>query len=522
MSLKKSTGMNLEVFELPRVAVAILAGPYRKITLQFSDEFQSQAILVVKELERQLNVLNHSADLFVLADTSYGSCCVDQIAASHVQSDFVVHFGHACLSRNVLHLPVLFIFCEKVFDKAILDEMSSYFVGALLSQEEAKETKEYIIFSSVQYSYYNDILLDAMKELLPNFIFIKTNITRETNPARLSEWDNFTGLNLETDKNDVKLCYILERPTILPIHSQLEEFGILYVGPESRTLTTLIMSHHYNRPIFSFDPERTNKGRLEGASVNRDLMRRCLLIEKGLSAEIFGILIGTLGVHNYLAIVSRLTSLIKAAGKKYYIISVGHLNPAKLANFLEIDAFVLVACHENAFLDYSRSKEFLKPILTPFELMAALETDSEDGSSALQRWTIDFDKFLHMSDLREEILNESISLIDKGEKEYIPRYSFATGKLVQNRHQLSNDQSKEGPLLLAYEASQSGTYIHYIFNILIFLAYDRFQRRTFKGLEIKSSDDNISSTNGIHDKVERLVIGSSGTARNYTNESLNI
>ena len=37
--------------------------------------------------------------------------------------------------------------------------------------------------------------------------------------------------------------------------------------------------------------------------------------------------------------------------KKSYTISVGKLNPSKLANFLEIECFVLVACPENSLID---------------------------------------------------------------------------------------------------------------------------------------------------------------------------
>lgn len=36
------------------------------------------------------------------------SCCVDEVAAEHVDGDCVIHFGHACLSRNS-RLPVLHI-----------------------------------------------------------------------------------------------------------------------------------------------------------------------------------------------------------------------------------------------------------------------------------------------------------------------------------------------------------------------------------------------------------------------------
>ena len=67
-------------------------------------------------LKRELDT---SCELYILADTSYGryvkftiihiedrskvflSCCVDEVAASHVDADVVVHYGHACMSQYV-------------------------------------------------------------------------------------------------------------------------------------------------------------------------------------------------------------------------------------------------------------------------------------------------------------------------------------------------------------------------------------------------------------------------------------
>ena len=49
-----------------------------------------------------------------------------------------------------------------------------------------------------------------------------------------------------------------------------------------------------------------------------------------------GIAIGTLGVAGYLKALDRLRSLIVAAGKKPYVMVMGKLNPAKLANFPEV------------------------------------------------------------------------------------------------------------------------------------------------------------------------------------------
>jgi hypothetical protein len=40
--------------------------------------------------------ITHSC--YVLADTSYGACCVDVVAAQHVAAQGIVHFGDACMS----------------------------------------------------------------------------------------------------------------------------------------------------------------------------------------------------------------------------------------------------------------------------------------------------------------------------------------------------------------------------------------------------------------------------------------
>lgn len=45
----------------------------------------------------------------VLGDTSYGACCVDEVAAAHISADGIIHYGHACLSAPA-SLPVLYVF----------------------------------------------------------------------------------------------------------------------------------------------------------------------------------------------------------------------------------------------------------------------------------------------------------------------------------------------------------------------------------------------------------------------------
>ena len=90
---------------------------------------------------------------------------------------------------------------------------------------------------------------------------------------------------------------------------------------------------------------------------------------------------------NYLPLIAHLRATIKRAHKKSYTISVGKINPAKLANFLEVEAFVLVACPENSLLD---AKEFLRPIVTPYELEVALQP----AQTWTGRYVLDFEQLL--------------------------------------------------------------------------------------------------------------------------------
>jgi diphthamide biosynthesis protein 2 len=54
---------------------------------------------------------------------------------------------------------------------------------------------------------------------------------------------------------------------------------------------------------------------------------------------------------SYLPLISHIRKMLSRARKKSYTISVGKLNPEKLANFMEIECFVIVACPENSVVE---------------------------------------------------------------------------------------------------------------------------------------------------------------------------
>lgn len=79
--------------------------------LQFPDNLLPDSVEVALRLENRID-----KKVYILGDTSYGSCCVDEIAAEHIHADSIIHFGHACLNPNV-RIPVFHVLPKKEIDR---------------------------------------------------------------------------------------------------------------------------------------------------------------------------------------------------------------------------------------------------------------------------------------------------------------------------------------------------------------------------------------------------------------------
>lgn len=75
------------------------------------------------------------------------------------------------------------------------------------------------------------------------------------------------------------------------------------------------------------------------------------------------------------------------AGKKTYTFLMGKPNPAKLANFPEVDVFVLIADPEGLILD---SREYYAPLITAYEAHLAFSPDAQWAGT----YCLDFDCLL--------------------------------------------------------------------------------------------------------------------------------
>ncbi|KAI1074855.1 putative diphthamide synthesis protein-domain-containing protein [Whalleya microplaca] len=354
------------VYEISRTAAEISKRGWGRIALQFPDAMLADAPWVVGALGSELERLSDTQEregeqerrpeqrLYILADTSYSACCVDEIAAEHADADGVVHYGRACLSPTS-RLPVLHIFTRQKLD---YDAVADVFV-----QEFPEKMEKVVVMADVMFQEHVAPVCALLRERGYSEV-VATDIVHDPSGAipnrKLVAPDGFTEEeDNSTDKNHdlatYHLFHISSPPTslLLTLSSRLASLHI-YPTPSSP----------YTATSTDDPPDPSTTPGL--------LRRRYGLVIRLATASIIGILVNTLSVRNYMGTIAALRAQVAAAGKKSYTIVVGKLNAAKLANFAEVDGWVVVGCWESGLVEQDG---LWKPVVTPFELALALRGD---------------------------------------------------------------------------------------------------------------------------------------------------
>ncbi|KAH8906376.1 diphthamide biosynthesis protein [Coniochaeta sp. PMI_546] len=386
---KRSDDELREIYEITSTARRIRAGKRRRIALQFPDSMLGDAPWVAEALKSELGTIrglsgdedqpappqsgpvahhlnqiqasprgsstdseaHQSERIYILADTSYSSCCVDEIAAEHVDADVVVHYGRSCLSPTS-RLPVIHVFTKHPLDENLALE-------AFESDFQDKQSKV-ILMADVTYQNYVASLASKLRgrgygELL--------STTINHNPT--GQIPNRTILAPDE--------------SALPDDAELRSYSVFHISTPPTSLLLVLSSRVQTLHILptSASSDKTSPATtISSAMTARRLLgRRYARLLSVATAGIIGILVNTLSVSNYLSSVDSIRKQIAAAGKKSYTIVVGKLNPAKLANFAEVDGWVVVGCWESSLVEDDAG--FYKPVITPFELDVALAGDDK-------------------------------------------------------------------------------------------------------------------------------------------------
>ncbi|KFK35174.1 hypothetical protein AALP_AA5G249400 [Arabis alpina] len=487
-------------YEIIRTVEFIINKSFIRIALQFPDELLKDSTKVVNALKRKTRLLmkekksedDREVRFFVMADTTYGSCCIDEVGALHIDSQCVVHYGQTCLSPTSV-LPAFF-----VFGKASINVSSC--VEHLLDYV-SKSDKPIMILYGLEYAHVIPCIQEELMERL--------GLSKTESQSKFSVADVLCSFISPTkdpresmehpEPSGKSGNYRLGGLTWdLPEESKIEDYLLFWIGTDNSAFANVVLTFN-GCDVVRYDVEEDSLV-TEFTQQRRILKRRYYLVEKAKDANIIGILVGTLGVAGYLHMIHHMQALISAAGKKSYILAMGRPNPAKLANFPECDVFIYISCAQTALLD---SKEFMAPVITPFEANLAFSRGSE--------WTGAY--LMHFEDVINSSKSESEAL--SGSEE--PRFSFFQGGYVEDHN--TNDEAKNGEedtgetMALVQAAEKALQLRGKDHNPLAKQTAAKsgpeyFLNRAYRGLEINS--DNTSP--------EPFIVGRSGKASGYKHE----
>lgn len=436
-----------EKYDLQKCITWIQKEKLERVCLQLPDCLLQDSFPIATHLEAGLG-----QKVYILGDTSYGSCCIDEVTAQHVGADGIIHFGHACLSPTT-RLPIYHVLPKEEIDvQEFCKEFDRFFDD---------RNKDLLFFYDVSYAHAIEKIYESLKGKFKNLILTKLNCI-----------SNVEYTDRQDDENDIILGRYFQNDC------KNGDYEMFFLGPSGKTLANLAMTIPAKNWYYS------NGGGIKQFEFFNTpwLKRRRFLVEKLKDAKIVAIVVATLGIKNYLNIITSLKSTLRKVNKKTYTLCVGKINPAKLANFPEMDALVVIACPESEIFE---SRDFLKPLLLPYEVDLAFNSSREFS----QNYCMDFNQILPggMNYVNFEASDEpDISLISGGVRG-------------------SNQDAPSSSEMNTIACKSDGT-------VAIGKAGANFlQARSWKGLEQRLGQDEVKSS----------VQGRSGIPVNYENEPIN-
>jgi 2-(3-amino-3-carboxypropyl)histidine synthase len=109
LAIKKQLLPNNYNFEIEKTLWRIQETQAKRIGLQFPEGLQMFACILCDILKS----LSEIEDCIVLADIVFGACCVEDLTASELNLDLLIHYGHSCLIPiNETCMKTLYVFVD--------------------------------------------------------------------------------------------------------------------------------------------------------------------------------------------------------------------------------------------------------------------------------------------------------------------------------------------------------------------------------------------------------------------------
>ncbi|KAL2349415.1 hypothetical protein Fmac_003415 [Flemingia macrophylla] len=320
-------------FEVHKSVWRILSSGAKRVALQFPEGLLMYSLPLSDIFTTFANV----SHCFILADVTYGACCVDDFAAASLSADLLIHYGHSCLVPiDSTTLPCLYVFVDIQIDLP-------HFLRTLTLN---LPSKNLFLAGTIQFAS----AIRAAKPHLEESGF--RVLIPQARPLSAGEVLGCTAPRVSSDL----------------FGAEIGESVLVFVA-DGRFHLEAFMIANPGIKAFRYDPYM---GKLFLEEYDHLGMKRSRknAIFKAREARSWGLVLGTLGRQGNPRILERLEEKMREKGFDYTVVLMSELSPGRIALFEDsVDAWIQIACPR---LSIDWGEAFVKPVLTPFEAEVAL------------------------------------------------------------------------------------------------------------------------------------------------------
>nr|CAD7441371.1 unnamed protein product [Timema bartmani] len=297
----------------------------KRVALQMPEGLLMFAITISDIIEQFTE-----ADTVIMADVTYGACCIDDYTALALNVDLLVHYGHSCLIPvdQTSGIKVLYIFVDIKIDALHFLE-------------------------TVRLNFPTTLRLG----LVSTIQFVAT----------------LQAVALELEQEGYRVTIPQSRPLspgeILGCTAAVmpDVDALIYLGDGRFHLEAAMIANPQVK-AYRYDPyEKKFTQEVYEHDAMRDSRRQAIKVAS--SASTFGLILGTLGRQGSPRVMEHFQEQLSTLHKKSVIVLLSEIFPDKLRLFPNVEAWVQVACPRLS-IDWGHA--FSVPLLTPYEGAVAL------------------------------------------------------------------------------------------------------------------------------------------------------
>lgn len=328
-------------FEVPKTIWRIQEMKAKTVALQMPEGllmFSTTLSDIIKDFT--------GADSIIMGDVTYGACCIDDLTATALGVELLVHYGHSCLVPldKASKIKVLYVFVDIKIDPL-------HFIETI--KLNFKPSNKLVLVSTIQFVGTIQVAGSKLRELGYD---ISIPQIKPLSPGEI----------LGCTAPIIKCAGVL-----------------IYLG-DGRFHLESVMIANPNVDAYRYDPY-AKKFTREYYEHSQMQETRLKAIEDAKAATTFGVILGTLGRQGNPQVVNHLKKRLEDRGKKVVVYLLSEIFPTKLDLLKNVDAFVQVACPR---LSIDWGSAFSKPCLTPYE--AAILTGDVAWHKEGENYPMDF------------------------------------------------------------------------------------------------------------------------------------